>query len=107
MDPNLHSSPSQVQQASERPGAPDGDGDDRRHAGDRALGQRAEGAPQTTILFIDAQTYQPPRTVQQVNGSGHVLSVGDWMAATPANIAMAKDDSIPSGYTKATPAEVY
>jgi hypothetical protein len=26
--------------------------------------------------------------------------VADWLAATPANIAQAKDDSIPAGYTK-------
>jgi hypothetical protein len=63
--------------------------------------------PQTTILYVDAQSYRPLRLVRQVNGGGHVLLVQNWVPATPANIGMAKNQAIPSGYRRATPAEVY
>ncbi len=63
--------------------------------------------PATAVLYVDAQSFQPLRMAWQVEGAGHVLSVENWMAATAANIALAKDDSIPTGYTEAAPAEVY
>jgi hypothetical protein len=50
-------------------------------------------------LYVDAQTYQPLRTVQVYQGIPD-LDVADWVPATPADIAQAKDDSIPAGYTK-------
>ena len=50
-------------------------------------------------LYVDAQTYQPLRQVAFVDGQPG-LTVSDWVPATPDNIATAKDDSIPSGYTK-------
>jgi hypothetical protein len=63
--------------------------------------------PANAVLYVDAQSFQPLRMAWQVEGAGHVLSVENWMAATATNIALAKDDSIPAGYTEATPAEVY
>ena len=66
----------------------------------------APGNPSTHIaLYVDAQTYQPLRTVAVVAGAPD-LNVADWMPATPDNIAMAKDESVPVGYTKATPQQV-
>ena len=66
----------------------------------------APGNPSTHIaLYVDAQTYQPLRTVAVVDGAPD-LSVGDWVPATPGNIAMAKDESVPAGYTRATPQQV-
>lgn len=50
-------------------------------------------------LHVDARTYQPLRTVTVVDGNPAPY-VADWMPATPDNIAKAKDDSIPAGYTK-------
>jgi hypothetical protein len=52
------------------------------------------------ILYVDAQTYQPLRTVTTVRGNPSPPYVTDWMPATPANIAKAEDESIPAGYTK-------
>jgi hypothetical protein len=63
--------------------------------------------PQTTVLYVDAQDYQPLRLVQQVNGGGHVLHVEDWIPTTAANIADAEQDTVPAGYTQAAPAKVY
>jgi hypothetical protein len=51
-------------------------------------------------LYADARTYQPLRTVTVVDGNPSGPYVADWMPATPDNIAKAKDDSIPAGYTK-------
>lgn len=51
-------------------------------------------------LYVDARTYQPLRTVTVVDGNPNGPYVADWMPATPDNIANAKDDSIPAGYTK-------
>jgi hypothetical protein len=50
-------------------------------------------------LYVDAQTYQPLRTVQVYDGLPDLL-VADWMPATRDNIAKATDDSIPAGYAK-------
>ena len=106
--PNLYSSPTEVQQALQN--------DQVTQQGTATIdGTQAiallvnvpSDPPQTTILYVDAQTYQPLRTVQQVSGSNHVLSVEDWVPATPDNIAMAKNDSIPAGYTQAAPNNVY
>jgi hypothetical protein len=54
---------------------------------------------QDLTLYVDAQTYQPLRTVAVLDGHPDLL-VADWIPATPDNIAQAKDDSIPAGYTK-------
>jgi hypothetical protein len=51
-------------------------------------------------LHVDALTYQPLRTVTVVDGNPGGPYVADRMPATPDNIAKAKDDSIPAGYTK-------
>jgi hypothetical protein len=52
------------------------------------------------ILYVDARTGQPLRTVTTVDGNPSSPYVTDWMPATPDNIAKAEDDSIPAGYTK-------
>jgi hypothetical protein len=49
-------------------------------------------------LYVDAQTYQPLRTVTLADGNPQPY-VADRMPATPANIAKANDHSIPPGYT--------
>lgn len=93
----LASSPSEVQQALQngqvtRMGTTTVDGTTTI-----ALSVPARGFHFT--LHVDAQTYQPLRTVTVVDGSAPY--VADWMPATPENIAKAKDDySIPAGYTK-------
>jgi hypothetical protein len=51
-------------------------------------------------LHVDARTYQPLRTVTVVDGNPSGPYVADWIPATPDNIAKARDDSIPAGYTK-------
>jgi hypothetical protein len=51
-------------------------------------------------LYVDARTYQPLRTVTVVDGNRSGPYVVDWMPATPGNVAKAKGDSIPAGYTK-------
>lgn len=51
-------------------------------------------------LYVDARTYQPLRTVTVVDGNPGGPYIADRMPATPDNIAKAKDDSIPAGYTK-------
>jgi hypothetical protein len=51
-------------------------------------------------LYADARTCQPLRTVTVVDGNPGGPYVADWMPAAPDNIAKAKDDSIPAGYTK-------
>ena len=51
------------------------------------------------ILYVDAHTYQPLRTVLSFGGVPGLL-VCDWVPATPGNIAQATDGSIPAGYTK-------
>jgi hypothetical protein len=56
--------------------------------------------PGSLTLYVDAQTYQPLRLVSVVAGNSAPPYVSDWLPATPDNIAKAKDDSIPAGYTK-------
>jgi hypothetical protein len=53
----------------------------------------------TLALYVDAHTYQPLRTVTTFDGHPDLL-VADWMPATPRNVAHAKADAIPAGYTK-------
>ena len=68
-----------------------------------ALPTRLSAPSETLTLYVDARTYQPLRTIFAYHG--HLdLEVNDWAPATPKNIAMAKDDQIPSGYTKVTKA---
>jgi hypothetical protein len=50
-------------------------------------------------LYVDAQTYQPLRTVLTLNDEAD-LEVTDFLPATAENIAQAENDSIPAGYTK-------
>ena len=58
------------------------------------------GAPNLhRTLYVEAQTYQPLRTVTFADGNPQPY-VADWMPATPENIAKADDHSIPAGYTK-------
>jgi hypothetical protein len=59
------------------------------------------GEPVDYTLYVDAQTYQPLRTVTDgTSADNSTAYVTDWIPATPDNIAKAKDDSIPAGYTK-------
>lgn len=51
-------------------------------------------------LYVDARTWQPLRTVTVVDGNRSGPYVVDRIPATPDNIAKAKGDSIPVGYTK-------
>ena len=52
-------------------------------------------------LYVDAQTYQPLRTVTVgTSADNSTANVADWIPATPDNIAKAEDNSIPAGYTK-------
>ena len=101
--PNVKSSPSQVQQALQ----------DRRVTqmgtttvnGTTAIALSISTPHVQNVLYVDAQTYQPLRQViVEDSTDGGRLAAGpqitDWVPATPANIATAKDDSIPAGYTK-------
>jgi hypothetical protein len=56
-------------------------------------------------LYVDARTYQPLRTVTVADGNRSGPYVADWMPATPGNVAKAKGDSIPAGYTRVGMAE--
>jgi hypothetical protein len=56
-------------------------------------------------LYVDAQTYQPLRTVLTLNGEAD-LEVTDFPPATADNIALAESDSIPAGYTRVDKAHV-
>ncbi len=68
------------------------------------IAPNAPGNPSTDVaLYVDAQTYEPLRTVAIV---GSDLTVSDWVPAAADNIAAAKDESIPAGYTKTTPLQV-
>ena len=109
--PSLSSSPSQVQQALQggqvtQMGTP-------MFNGTQAIALSIKvAAPQNSwpsaphyqsILYVDPQTYQPlgqayvpDNTLARKSG----LEVTYWVPATPDNIAKAKDDSIPAGYTK-------
>jgi hypothetical protein len=67
----------------------------------------APGNPSTQIaLYVDAQTYQPLRTVSVQKGAPD-LNVGDWDPATRDNVALARDRTIPAGYTKTSLRQVY
>jgi hypothetical protein len=102
--PNLQSSPSEVQQALQN-GHVTNDGTTTINgthaiALSVTLPNRPGVAPSERFtLYADTQTYQPLRTLYAYDGHLN-LEVNDWVPATPANITIAKDDSIPAGYTK-------
>jgi hypothetical protein len=52
------------------------------------------------LVYVDAQTDQPLRTVTTGTAPGAATIVADWVPVTPKNIAAAKDNSIPAGYTQ-------
>jgi hypothetical protein len=54
---------------------------------------------QDLTLYVDAQTYQPLRTVSVLDGHPGLL-VADWMPATSDTIAQATANPILAGYTK-------
>jgi hypothetical protein len=56
--------------------------------------------PGSLIVDIDATTYDPLRMVSTVTGNSAPPYISDWLPATPENIASAKGESIPAGYTK-------
>jgi len=56
--------------------------------------------PGTFIVDVGAQTYEPLREVSTITGNSAPPYISDWLAATPDNIAKAKGESIPAGYTK-------
>ena len=104
--PSLDSSPSQVQQALQsgqvtQMGTP-------MFNGAQAIALSINAPHYQNILYVDPQTYQP---VGQVIIPDHfvrglsAVGISYWVPATPANIAMAKDDSIPAGYTKVSPSD--
>ena len=104
--PSLDSSPSQVQQALQsgqvtQLGTP-------MFNGTQAIALSINAPRYQNILYVDPQTYQP---VGQVIIPDHfvrglsAVGISYWVPATPANIAMAKDDSIPAGYTKVSPSD--
>jgi hypothetical protein len=65
-----------------------------------ALSVAAPRSLQFTV-YVDAQSYQPLRTVTVSTGADDSAAVvADWAPATPDNIAKAQDDSIPAGYAK-------
>jgi hypothetical protein len=51
-------------------------------------------------LYVDARTCQPLRTVTIVDGNPVGPYIADRMPTTPDNIAKAKADPIPAGYTE-------
>lgn len=100
-DLTLQSTPSQVQQALQsgqvtQMGITTVDG---RQAIALSIKLPAAAAGDHLTLYVDAHTYQPLRTVTSVDGQPGLL-INDWMPATADNIAMAEDDSVPTGYTK-------
>jgi hypothetical protein len=56
--------------------------------------------PGSLIVDVDAQTYEPLRAVSTITGNSAPPYISDWLPATPDNIAKAKGESIPAGYTK-------
>lgn len=98
--PNLYSSASEVQQAL-RSGQVTQKGPATVNGTPAiALSIALPSAADTDLtLYVDAHTYQPLRTVEVIAGHPDLL-VADWTPATPANIAQARDDSVPAGYTK-------
>jgi hypothetical protein len=101
--PNLYSSASEVQQALQNGQVTQKGTATVNGTQAIALSIQVPSMPgavsQDLTLYVDAQTYQPLRTVAVLEGHPDLL-VADWMPATPDDIAQAKDDSIPAGYTK-------
>ena len=111
--PNLHSSAAEVQQALQsgqmtQTGTATVNGTPaialsvKVPSGSSEIMESASGTQTVStdlILYVDAQTYQPLRTVLSFGGQPYLL-VSDWVPDTPGNIAQATDDSIPAGYTK-------
>ncbi len=106
--PNLYSSPSEVQQALQS-----GQVTQTRTAtinGTQAiaLSITVPSVPNVArarlTLYVDAHAYQPLRTVTIYDGLPD-LDLADWAPVTAGNIAKAKDDSIPAGYTKVDKAQ--
>jgi hypothetical protein len=98
--PNLYSSASQVQQALQNGQVTQKGTAMVNGTPAIALAITLPGsANEDLTLYVDAQTYQPLRSVITLDGDPDLL-VADWMPVTPGNIAQAKDDSIPAGYTK-------
>jgi hypothetical protein len=50
-------------------------------------------------MYVDAQTYQPLETVNQLDGFPDI-AVGQWLPATPDNIAQAQAVPSTAGLTK-------
>jgi hypothetical protein len=103
--PNLYSSSSEVQQALQS-GQVTQKGTAMVNGTQAiALSIKVPSVPGTVsshlTLYVDAQTYQPLRTVTVLDGHPDLL-VADWMPATPDNIAKAKGDSIPPGTRRST-----
>jgi hypothetical protein len=95
----LQSSPSQVQRAL-RSGHVTQKGRTTVH-GTSAIALSLPDRRGQYILYVDARTGQPLRTVSTTKGYYPALPyITDWVPATRENIAKAKDDSIPAGYTK-------
>ncbi len=65
-----------------------------------ALSVKKLRIPGAFIVDVDAQSYEPLREVSTVTGNPSPPDISDWLPATPANIAKAKGESIPAGYTK-------
>jgi hypothetical protein len=65
-----------------------------------ALSVKSLRIPGTFIVDVDSQTYEPMREVSTVTGNSSAPYISDWLQATPGNIAKAKGESIPAGYTK-------
>ena len=59
-----------------------------------------DGSDYNLTLYVNAQSYQPLRLVTTTNDGNPDVSVANYEPATAANIAKAKDFSVPAGYTK-------
>jgi hypothetical protein len=94
----LQSSPSQVQRAL-RSGHVTQKGRTTVH-GTPAIALSLPDRRGQYILYVDARTGQPLRTVSTTRGNPSPPYVTDWVPATRENIAKAEDDSIPAGYKK-------
>jgi len=94
----LHSSPSQVQRAL-RSGHVIQKGRTTVH-GTPAIALSLPDRRGQYILYVDARTGQPLRTVSTTRGNPSPPYVTDWVPATRENIAKAEDDSIPAGYKR-------
>jgi hypothetical protein len=95
---DLHSSPSQVQRAL-RSGHVTQKGRTTVH-GTPAIALSLPDRRGQYILYVDARTGQPLRTVSTTRGNPSPPYVTDWVPATRENIAKAEDDSIPAGYKR-------